>query len=126
MCVDTEEHASHVIKLLRLKNESNIRHQRLDNNTRYSLTFTPSYLLIHGLYYRRIPSLAYFNSVINHQPVVISSSNSIPLNVEMALNSPIDRVKAPVNIKGNPLFTHAAIATTYLYNFRSSTYSKGG
>lgn len=126
MCVDTEEHASHVIKLLRLKNESNIRHQRLDNNTRYLVILTQSYQLIHNLYYRRIPSLAYFNSVINHQPVVISSSNSIPLNVEMALNSPINRVKAPVNIKGNHSFTHTAIATTYSYIYRSSTYSKGG
>ena len=38
VCVDTEEHASQVIKFLRLKNESNIRHQRLDNSTRYALT----------------------------------------------------------------------------------------
>ena len=44
--------------------------------------------------------MAYFNSVINHQPVVISNSNSIPLNVEMALNSPVNRIKGPVNIKG--------------------------
>ena len=51
VCVDTEEHASQVIKLLRLKNESNIRHQRLVNSTRYALThavtnFLP-YLLPH-------------------------------------------------------------------------------
>ena len=47
--MDTEEHASNVIKLLRLKNESNIRHQRLDNNTRYSLILTQLHLLTRDL-----------------------------------------------------------------------------
>lgn len=97
--VDSEEHASSIIKSLRKSTESNKRYQRLSNDQYDDNAFST---ISDG---RIINSLAHFNAIVSSKPVsdterVAQLKQPLPPHIEMAQSSPKYRIKAPVTING--------------------------